>query len=152
MRPAEIAVPIFASENPKHIAFSRDALKAGVIGLMLIDCAWLKNYPQTPPLYNSGVRYKPERRRVDTMGHILEYGETWQSIPYVLNSGFGDCEDLGAWRAAELRMQGVRATPYIKIRKLPNGAWRAHVMVEYPDGKTEDPSAKLGMYEYRGQY
>jgi len=149
MRPAQLAVPIFASNDPKQIAFSQAALRAGVMGLMLIDCVWLRTYPQTPRLYASGCIYKPERRRIDVAGNILEYGETWQSIPWVLHRGYGDCEDLGAWRAAELRVKnGIAATPDVRVRRLPSGSWRAHVVVKYPDGSIEDPSAKLGMYEY----
>lgn len=151
MRPAQIMAPIFASHDPKQIEFSRLALKAGVIGLMLQDCVWLNLYPNTPPIYQAGVIYKPERRQVDVNGNVLEYGEAWQTIPYVIHHGYGDCEDLGAWRAAELRMKGIAATPEIKIRKLPSGHWRAHVVVKWPNGKIEDPSAKLGMYAYGRQ-
>lgn len=149
MRPAQLMVPIFASDDERHIEFSRQALKAGVMGLMLIDCVWLKFYPETPDLYESGVYYKPERRVVHYSGCVIEHGEEWQSIPWVMHRGYGDCEDLGAWRAAELRIRyGIAANPEIKVRKLPSGAWRAHVVVKYPCGRIEDPSAKLGMYTY----
>lgn len=148
MRPARILSPIFAGDGPQAIAFARMALQGGVIGLMLENMAWLKTNPQTPALYHAGVIYKPEKHRTDHGGHTLEYGEDWQTIPWVIYHGFGDCEDLGAWRAAELRMQGVKATPHIAIRKLADGAWRAHVQVKWPDGHIEDPSAKLGMYAY----
>lgn len=149
MRPAKIMAPIFASNDPRHAEFSRQALTAGVIGLMLQDVVWLRFYPQTPRLYEAGVIYKPEKRRVDVGGNVLEYGEEWQTIPYVIHRGHGDCEDLGAWRAAELRVKdGINATPMIRVRRLPSGPWRAHVVVRYPDGRIEDPSVKLGMYAY----
>lgn len=149
MRPAHLMVPVFASDDPKHIAFSQKVLEAGVMGLMLMDCTWLQFYPQTPRLYESGVIYKPEKHVVGFMGRVIEYGEEWQTIPFVLKRGVGDCEDLASWRAAELRVRdGIAAKPCVKIRKLPSGSWRAHVIVKYPDGKTEDPSAKLGMYAY----
>lgn len=152
MRPARLIVPIFSGSTPKDIAFSTDAIKAGVIGLMLINCAWLKHYPKTPKLYESGVIYVPEQRRtvkVAGLGEkVIEYGEDWQSIPAALKAKKADCEDLAAWRAAELRMQGIQATPHIKVRKLPSGAWCAHAVVKLPNGRIEDPSAKLGMYAY----
>lgn len=148
MRPGRIMAPIFAGNSPKSEQFSQAALTGGVIGLMLENMAWLKAYPKTPLLYQSGVIYKPEQRRIDRAGHVIEYGEDWQTIPYVLYNGFGDCEDLGAWRSAELRMRGIKAVPDVKVRRLPDGAWRAHVRVRWPDGHIEDPSAKLGMYEY----
>jgi hypothetical protein len=167
MRPARIMAPIFSNNSPKEIEFSRLALRAGVMGLMLENCAWLYEYPQTPLLYQSGCFYKPEKR--ETQGSkVVQYGEDWQTIPYVMHAGFGDCEDLGAWRSAELRMlpfmlkfkatgikdkslitKGIKATPFIKVRQMPGGSWRAHVVVKWPNGTIEDPSAKLGMYAYQ---
>jgi hypothetical protein len=138
MRPAVIDSPIFADNTRRNAYFSQAALAAGVLGLMLEDVAYLKFYPKTPDLYDSGVIYKPE-----------EGTEVWRTIPYVIAAGWGDCEDLGAWRAAELRVRyGVKAVPHIRVRKLPSGSWRAHVVVRWPDGSIEDPSAKLGMYLY----
>jgi hypothetical protein len=148
MRPAKLMAPIFAGNKPEHIAMSREMLRAGVIGLMLQNLAWLKAFPQTPPLYKAGVIYKPEKH-IGNSKRVIEYGEEWQTIPWVIFRGYGDCEDLGAWRSAELNArQGIRALPFIKIRRMPTGFWRAHVVVQYPDGRIEDPSAKLGMYEY----
>jgi hypothetical protein len=149
MRFARVVAPIFSSNTPAEIAFTQAALTGGVIGLMLENIAWIRAYPRlSPPLYHSGVIYKPEKHRADHNGHTIEYGEDWQTIPYVILNGFGDCEDLAAYRSAELRAQGVKATPDIAIRQLPDGAWRAHVRVRHPDGTIEDPSARLGMYQY----
>lgn len=148
MRPARIMAPIFVANSPKHIIMSRDMLRGGVIGLMLENMAWLRAFPQTPLLYDADVIYKPEKR-VENSKRVVEYGEEWQTIPWVIFRGYGDCEDLGAWRAAELRQRfKVNALPYIKVRRMPNGYWRAHVVVQLPGGKIEDPSAKLGMYDY----
>lgn len=156
MRFARVLVPVFANTSPAHVEFSRQALQAGVYGLMLQNIAWLRTHPNTPPLYHSGVIYKPEKHRVDHGGHTIEYGEDWQTIPWVIHHGYGDCEDLGAWRAAELQMHGVPAVPHIAIRRLADdggkAVWRAHVQVRLPDGRIEDPSAKLGMYAYSGLY
>ena len=148
MRPARIMAPIFVANSPKHIIMSRDMLRGGVIGLMLENMAWLRAFPKTPLLYDADVIYKPEKRKEDSK-RVIEYGEEWQTIPWVIFRGYGDCEDLGAWRAAELRQRfGIHALPYIKVRRMPNGYWRAHVVVQLPGGKIEDPSAKLGMYDY----
>ena len=127
---------------------SRDMLRGGVVGLMLANMAWLRAFPQTPLLYDADVIYKPEKR-VETGKRVVEYGEEWQTIPWIIFRGYGDCEDLGAWRAAELRQRfGIHATPWIKVRQMPGGFWRAHVVVRWPNGQIEDPSAKLGMYDY----
>lgn len=147
MRPAKIMAPIFASNDPRHIAMSREMLEGGVVGVMLQNMAWLKAYPNTPEIYKAGVKYKPEKH-VKRNGQVIQYGEEWQTIPWVIYRGYGDCEDLGAWRSAELQRKGIKAFPYIKIRRMPTGFWRAHVVVRWPDGRIEDPSAKLGMYDY----
>jgi hypothetical protein len=149
MRPAHIMAPIFVANDPSNAKMSQQMLAGGVFGLMLENIAWIKAHPNTPDLYDAGVTYKPERRRVKN-GKGLEYGEEWQTIPWVIYRGYGDCEDLGAWRSAELRAKyNIAASPYIKIRRLPDGFWRAHVVVRWPDGQIEDPSAKLGMYTFK---
>lgn len=150
MRPAKIMAPIFVSNSPANAVMSKEMLAGGVYGLMLVDIAWLHAHPETPDLYDADVVYKPERRRVNPRtGHASEYGEEWQTIPWVIYRGYGDCEDLGAWRAAELRARyRIPAKPYIKIKHMPTGQWRAHVVVQWPNGQLEDPAAKLGMYTY----
>lgn len=86
-----------------------------------------------PRIYDAGVRYQREdpRRR-----------EEWRTIPEVLARGEGDCEDLAAWRAAELVASGEdpRARPV--LRRTGTG-W--HVVVARGDGSVEDPSRILGM-------
>lgn len=150
MRAAHLMAPIFVRSDPKNAEMSQLMLAGGVFGLMLQNIAWLKAHPETPDLYNAGVTYKPERHRETPSGKPSEYGEEWQTIPYVIYRGYGDCEDLGAWRAAELRTRyGIAASPYIRMRQMPGGFWRAHVVVRWPNGQIEDPSAKLGMYTFR---
>ncbi len=149
MRSAHIMAPIFVKNDALNARMSQLMLAGGVFGLMLENIAWLQAHPETPELYQAGVSYKPERRRVNSAGRATEYGEEWQTIPWVIYRGYGDCEDLGAWRAAELRAKfKIAATPFIKMRRMPNGYWRAHVVVRWPNGQIEDPSAKLGMYTF----
>jgi hypothetical protein len=104
-----------------------------------------------PPLYASGVVYREEEP-----DH-----EDWLDVPAVLRQGFADCEDLAAYRTAELRVAGVDAEPVIKWQwvprermiqqgypeaKLPGkGVWLVHCCVRWPDGRIEDPSRILGM-------
>ncbi len=150
MRPAHIMAPIFVKNDAVNARMSQLMLSGGVFGVMLMNIAWLQAHPETPELYQAGVSYKPERRRLSQAGRTSEYGEEWQTIPWVIYRGYGDCEDLGAWRAAELRVKyKVKATPFIKMRRMPNGFWRAHVVVRWPNGQLEDPSAKLGMYSFQ---
>jgi hypothetical protein len=84
---------------------------------------------RVPPLYSSGVRYRRERP------------DRWQTLDIVLAKGAGDCEDLAAWRAAELRQGGENA--YATVRRVGPRNW--HAFVVRGDGSTEDPSARLGM-------
>lgn len=83
-----------------------------------------------PPLYRSGVRYRRERGR-----------EEWRDAPEVARSGYGDCEDLAAYRVGELLAAGEAARAHV-YRAAP-GLW--HVVVKRGDGSIEDPSRKLGM-------
>jgi len=86
-----------------------------------------------PPLYESGVRYRREPRG----------SERWQTPSQTLARGEGDCEDLAAWRAAELRVSGEDlAARAVVVRSGPR-TW--HAVVQRGDGSFEDPSAALGM-------
>lgn len=102
----------------------------------LVKCngIYLDSHPKTPLLYRAGVVYQRER--------IGE--EEWLDIPNVLQQGSGDCEDLAAWRVAELRKQGIAAKCYLKWRSRA-GLTVYHVQVMLPGNVIEDPSKKLGM-------
>lgn len=84
-----------------------------------------------PALYLSGVRYHSERRP----------NEEWQLPLQTLGRGWGDCEDLAAWRAAELNLAGELARVVI-VRTGPN---TEHALVRRGNGQLEDPSKRLGM-------
>lgn len=106
---------------------------------------YLQFHPETPLLYDSGVRYARE-----PFGY-----ESWPNIPVILRRGAGDCEDLAAWRVAELRAQGVPARPAWKFRDLngPHGEYRLyHIDVFIPRIGFEDPSKKLGMGSFQDKY
>lgn len=91
-----------------------------------------------PPLYKTGVRYQRE-----------DGTENWQDVFRTLELGYGDCEDLAAYRVAELRVMYNRsAKPFVTYKTGPDGAYHYHaiLMVKGPDGwRPEDPSRKLGM-------
>lgn len=83
-----------------------------------------------PPLYQSGVRYRRERN-----------SENWRDAAEVARAGFGDCEDLAAYRVGELLAQGEPAR--IHVYQPAPRLW--HVVVRRSDGTIEDPSRNLGM-------
>jgi hypothetical protein len=84
-----------------------------------------------PPLYESGVVYKDEPRDV------------WRHAVDVLGEKWGDCEDLAAYRAAELRVSGE--DPDAAVTVYQSGPGRYHAVVARSGGVLEDPSRALGM-------
>jgi hypothetical protein len=83
-----------------------------------------------PPIYAAGIRYM--RRDPD---------EVWQLPSETMARGGGDCEDLAAWRAAELRIAGEPARVVV-TRSAPGVL---HAVVRRAHGAIEDPSRRLGM-------
>ena len=108
-----------------------------------------------PPLMSAGVRYQEE-----PPGR-----EDWDDALTVAGRGWGDCEDLAAYYAAELRENhGIGAECVIKHKfisreemlrsgyqgRIPmDGIFLVHVMVRLPNGRVIDPSKILGM---KGEY
>lgn len=106
-----------------------------------------------PPLYNSGVVYKPEGSP-----------ELWWDAEEILRRGHDDCEGLAAYRAGEL-IAGIadhRSWPaqvWTRLVKTPSkemggsgkGGRLFHAIVRIPDGAGpgkaayDDPSVRLGM-------
>ena len=107
--------------------------------LVRLDRIQLRQAPRLPSIYDAGVRYKREGRDPETGSRK----EEWRMISQVLAAHSGDCEDLAAWRIAELRQAGINARPWLTRH---GGTW--HVRVKLPNGTIEDPSKLLGM---RGQ-
>lgn len=100
-----------------------------------------------PPLAESGVRYATEREDLYSPKPV----EDWLLADVLLQRRYGDCEDLAAYRCAELRLRGVNAHPQISRK---GNIW--HVTVAVYPGKPsrnsvgavvrrEDPSRALGM-------
>lgn len=99
-------------------------------GLVQLNLSQLRR-GLAPPLYKSGVRYKREPRG----------REKWQTAKTTFKKKDGDCEDLAAYRAADLRLGGVQARAVV-IDVAPG---LKHCVVKLPDGRLEDPSKRLGM-------
>jgi hypothetical protein len=103
--------------------------------LIGINRAYLRDHP-TKSLYRSGVVY----------GRTVE----WDSIPAVIQRGYGDCKSLSAWRIAELREEGVECRPVFRWIRRQNGRKDFHILVAVArksnsHGVWEDPSKTLGM-------
>lgn len=94
-----------------------------------------------PPLYSAGCRYQRE----DYDG---PNPEDWRDAVEVVRRRGGDCEDLAAYRAAELNVAGMPARCVFVERKKPHGRL-FHIVVSYVNRagvhKLDDPSRRLGM-------
>lgn len=107
-----------------------------------------------PRLYAAGVHYEREPPGQEEWPDIVNIlAKTGQEFP----GAWADCEDLSCWRVAELRESdrhiengkivggGVKARPFAKWRRGPEGQFNYHALVLLPDGRLEDPSLTLGM-------
>ncbi len=115
---------------------SAATLTAVLEGLTALNAVLLQRRPKFPLLYESGVVYKREQR--GSRGQP----EDWANILQVLKRGWGDCEDLAAWRAAELRVRCEEPAQAVVRRSGPR---KFHAVVVREDGFIEDPSKVLGM-------
>lgn len=90
-----------------------------------------------PPLYDADVVFgrEPWAPRVDEFAHCLQ----------VIGRGWGDCDDLCAYRVAELREQGEPAGIRVYWREPRGGSQLFHAQVRRGDGSVEDPARMLGM-------
>ena len=113
-----------------HVPAARATLGALSEGLTALNREILSRRTM-PPLYSraAGVRYKAEPRG----------RERWRTCDEVFGSGEGDCEDLAAWRAAELQVRGEPA----RVVVIRSGPRRFHAIVRRGDGSYEDPSRIL---------
>ena len=108
-------------------------LMAALEGLTAVNAVLLARAARpVPRLYDSGVRYKRE----------APGREDWLHVGQVLKRKSGDCEDLSAWRAAELRVYDAEPARVVVIRTGPR---TLHAVVQRADGRVEDPSRLLGM-------
>lgn len=113
-------------------ASTEAALNLALETLVVLNLAFLTTTQGVPSLYSSGVKYQREPKG----------REDWLTLPLLLERGVGDCEDLAAARAAELRHAGERGARAI-VKRVRPGLW--HCLVRRADGRLEDPSKKLGM-------
>lgn len=137
---------------------------------------YLKQRPNTPALYKSGVKYmlpnqfggEPEEVSIlraalgdklkdprvsavlDTCLQVFG-GERFRDIGRIIENGGGDCDNLAAWRVAELRQAGIEAMSYMTNRSRADGGTTYHALVLWPAFAnvpyvtSEDPSLLLGM-------
>lgn len=106
---------------------TRASLEAAVRGLVALNVALMRRQGGVPRLYTTRVRYRREPRGV----------EQWRTADRVVRSGFGDCEDLAAYRAAELIVHRGEPARVI-VTRTARRTW--HARVQRANGRVEDPS------------
>ncbi len=142
-------------------------------GLTRWNEIYLKAHPETPLLYQSGVKYAlPEQMQTGDVSQLaiitsalrkagvsnpdvdsaiddirgMIGGECFRDIPRIIANGGGDCDNFACWRAAELRNMGIPVKPFITWRRRADGGMTYHALVIWEsDGGSEDPSLLLGM-------
>lgn len=124
--------------DPRAVAL----LARGALNVTIATNLYLmRSMPEAfPPLYASGVRFAPEpwAGKIEEFAHALK----------VLARMAGDCDDLVAYRVAELRAFGCRlaGTPPEKATvRIYGRDKKMHAQVRREDGTIEDPSRLLGM-------
>jgi hypothetical protein len=117
-----------------HPVENAEAIQALLRCLVELNILFLRQYPNTPKLYNSGVVY--------------DRTEVWDSIPALYGRRYGDCKSLSCALVAERFVAGQHAIPV--FRWLPNVDVNSpyhvnyHILVMSEFG-WEDPSKVCGM-------
>jgi hypothetical protein len=121
------------------------AIEAVAEGLVLLNLVLMEYAAdggvELPPLYETNVRYRREPRG-------REWWENATDVLGVVSDRSGDCEDLSAFRAAELRFTGEDPDAFVRILRTKRGTF--HAVVERGDGSIEDPSEIL-VYQERAE-
>lgn len=127
--------------------------------LFTADVEFLRANPNTPDIYTPGLmRYEREPLEGEQWDMIVvntptgprsavcpRNPEEWKAIPYCIEDGFADCEDLACWLAAQrLVRQGIECRPAFSFRNVGRMSIY-HIVCRHPDGTIEDPSRVLGM-------
>lgn len=141
-----------------RLAFDENAALRLLNWLARENALLLRERPELPLLYDSGVVY---RREVD---------ETWSDYLNMLAQGHEDCDGLAAARAGELlargwralrpgdpgfetarrqRLKRIKAQVFLETTSRPGEPGLYHCLVHYWIGGRryrDDPSARLGMH------
>lgn len=120
----------------EDIPGSPEALEAFLEGMTALNTGIIRG-SGLPPLFEAGVVYRREPRG----------REQWLHAAQLVRRGFGDCEDLACYRAADLR---VYESEPARVRVLRTGRKTLHAVVERADGSIEDVARALGMGESDG--
>lgn len=111
-----------------------DMYAAALEGLVQVNGLVLAK-EHIPPLYQSGARWRNIKHN------------NWRRADQISGEGWGDCEGLSSWRAAELRLTGEDDNARVGVYH--TGPRTYHAVVIRGDDYIEDPSILLGMKSRR---
>jgi hypothetical protein len=133
---SSIAIELNSPQLRKHSKLFAEVVRSLIQALVMVNRIELRSDKKIPPLYKAGVRYQREGRGK----------ESFQDVYNVLANKVGDCEDLCAWRVAELQEAGENASIRVKwAENRKTGKKLFHIQVRRGNGSIEDPSRLLGM-------
>jgi hypothetical protein len=133
---------IIIADLPYRGLVLRQAFRRVLAALAASDADALRLH-KLPPLYSSGVVYRPEPEAPRmVLGQLLnaapgEGVELWDSPWKCMRQGWADCDDACRWRLAEL-YQTEWAYPAVASR-----GDRHHVMLRRNNGALEDPARMI---------
>jgi len=169
MMPVDLHFGLFTNNYSERL--SEEIVMLWLRAMAGSNLAWLREHPEATGPYSGKLHYI---REVDSQ-HWLPIPELHRKREVLLNgertmAAGGDCKDLAtyavAWYyrlgerlAAEALRRIANGVPSGKVlraaKKLmgvkvdlmanTDGFFRYHVRCKWPDGRIEDPSAKLGM-------
>lgn len=133
-----------ALREPRAVAMMARGILLGVVtGNVFLMRAARKDGHPLPKLYQSGVVFQPEPNQ--------GLWEDFADCLTVLDRGWGDCDDLVAYRCAELIESGEDPKASVKVywRESKRHGYVYHAEVRRSNkskfGPVEDPSRFLGM-------
>lgn len=135
-----------------------ETAKVRVIGALLeaqtsINREFLRQYPNTPKIHQSGVRYQQDPLVCVVInprwGKRERACEEFVDVPDALERRTADCKSLAAWFVAELRESGEDAKFIVERQHIPaKDLVLYHITVKrgaQGNHREQDISAELGM-------
>lgn len=151
----EILFKLGLFDRPDRRASSERILRKALDLLLTADIEYLREHPEAPRIYQSGVVYQREPLPPEIAAMYPQcyspckapvHPEEWKLIPFCIADGQADCEDLASWCAAErIVRDGLEGTNTEFSFRQVGSLSIYHIYVRLPDGTIEDPSIKLGM-------
>lgn len=117
-----------------------------------LACGRVAEYRELPWHYEKVLTTNDGKKRLVRADPRFPQGSWESSVAAELPSTAtvaSDPIDPANWPAWERKSGGIKAKPFAKWRRGPQGNYHYHALVLMPDGRLEDPSLVLGMGKER---